>query len=98
MQELFLVVGGELSALDGVEFRYPDKLHVVGVFPSETEAHDVWKANAQRTVDNALMRYFIIPIGEAIYSQRPLKSTPELIKHFRDKAIWGGPARPHDGI
>jgi hypothetical protein len=59
-QLLHLVFGGELAALDRHEFRDVKKLDIVGIFPSFAEAHTAWKAAAQRTVDNAEMRYFIV--------------------------------------
>lgn len=59
-QLLHLVFGGELTSLDGVEFRDLAGLDVVGVFATYEEAHAAWKSAAQRTVDNATMRYFIV--------------------------------------
>jgi hypothetical protein len=59
-QLLHLVFGGELKSLNSAEFRDPAALHVVGIYPSYKLAYDAWKASAQRTVDNALMRYFIV--------------------------------------
>lgn len=59
-QLLHLVFGGELESLEGVEFRHLDELDVVGIYPNYAEAYKAWKAAAQRTVDNAHMRYFIV--------------------------------------
>jgi Domain of unknown function (DUF4170) len=59
-QLLHLVFGGELKSLTGVEFSDVAKLDVIGIFPNYAEAHKAWKAAAQRTVDNAHMRYFIV--------------------------------------
>lgn len=59
-QLLHLVFGGELVSLDGTDFRNLDELDIVGIFPSYAEAHSAWKAAAQKTVDNAHMRYFIV--------------------------------------
>jgi hypothetical protein len=59
-QLLHLVFGGELSSLDSTEFRNLDKLDIVGIYPNYASAHQAWKAKAQQTVDNALMRYFIV--------------------------------------
>lgn len=59
-QLLHLVFGGELAKLDGSEFRDLEKLDIVGIFPNYATAHQAWKAKAQMTVDNALMRYFIV--------------------------------------
>lgn len=58
-QKLHLVYGGELVSPSSTTFRDPDKIHVVGIFPNYDSAHKAWKAEAQRTVDNAHMRYFI---------------------------------------
>lgn len=59
-QLLHLVFGGELVDLDGTEFRDLGKLDIVGIFPNYAEAYVAWKAAAQKTVDNAAMRYFIV--------------------------------------
>ncbi|MCB1513276.1 MAG: DUF4170 domain-containing protein [Hyphomicrobiaceae bacterium] len=59
-QLLHLVFGGELEDLDGITFRDLQKLDIIGIYPNYAEAHKAWKAAAQRTVDNAHMRYFIV--------------------------------------
>jgi Domain of unknown function (DUF4170) len=59
-QLLHLVIGGELSDLDDVEFVNLDEVDIVGVYPNYAAAYDVWKTKAQTTVDNAQMRYFIV--------------------------------------
>jgi hypothetical protein len=59
-QLLHLVFGGELSKLDDVEFKDLSKLDIVGVYPNYATAYTAWKSKAQQTVDNALMRYFIV--------------------------------------
>ncbi len=82
-QLLHLVFGGELKSLEGVEFRDLDKLDIIGIYPNYAEAHKAWKAAAQRTVDNAQTRYFIVHLhrlldpettGDA--SAQPKKSGP----------------------
>ena len=59
-QLLHLVFGGELKSLDSVEFKDLEKLDIVGIYPNHATAYAAWKSRAQRTVDNALMRYFIV--------------------------------------
>ncbi len=59
-QLLHLVIGGELKTLDRPEFADLAAVDFVGAFPDYKSAYDAWKAAAQRTVDNARMRYFII--------------------------------------
>ena len=59
-QLLHLVIGGELKSVSSHEFKDLDKLDIVGVYPNYAAAYVAWKAKAQRTVDNAQMRYFIV--------------------------------------
>ncbi len=59
-QLLHLVFGGELTSLDKVEFNDLKKLDVVGIYPNYAKADDAWRDAAQRSVDDAHMRYFIV--------------------------------------
>jgi hypothetical protein len=59
-QLLHLVIGGELKDIAQHEFKDLKKVEFVGAFPSYAEALKAWKGRAQATVDNALVRYFII--------------------------------------
>ena len=59
-QLLHLVFGGELVSLDSTDFRNLDGLDIIGIYPNYAEAHKAWKGAAQKTVDNAHMRYFIV--------------------------------------
>ena len=59
-QLLHLVFGGELESLDGVAFRDPSRLDIVGIYPDNESALAAWKAKAHSTVDNAHMRYFVV--------------------------------------
>ncbi len=59
-QLLHLVIGGELTDLTGTTFKDLKKVEFVGAFPNNAEAVRAWRAKAQSTVDNALMRYFVI--------------------------------------
>jgi len=65
-QLLHLVFGGELARLDDVEFKDLGKLDIVGIFPNYATAYVAWKAKAQQTVDNAQMRYFIVPLHKLL--------------------------------
>jgi hypothetical protein len=59
-QLLHLVFGGELEHIDDMTFRDLSKVDLVGMYPDYASAHAAWKSKAQQTVDNALMRYFIV--------------------------------------
>jgi len=56
---LHLVFGGELTDPTKVTFKDVDAIDVVGIYPSYAKAYEAWKDAAQRSVDNAHMRYFI---------------------------------------
>lgn len=59
-QLLHLVFGGELTGVDGLQFKDLEGLDIVGIFPNYATALAAWRAKAQSTVDNAQMRYFIV--------------------------------------
>lgn len=65
-QLLHLVFGGELNDVEHVEFRDLSKLEFVGAYPDYDSARAAWKGRAQATVDNALMRFFIIHAHELL--------------------------------
>ena len=56
------VFGGELIDTSKPDFKSKDDVDFVGYFDDVMEAHVAWQSNAWRTVDNALMRYFVIPV------------------------------------
>lgn len=58
-QRLHLVFGGELSDPAKNIFRATEEIDIVGIYPNYATAYDAWKDAAQRTVDNAHMRYYI---------------------------------------
>lgn len=72
-QLLHLVIGGELTSLEGVEFKDLDKVDLVGVYPNYASAYAVWKSKAQQTVDNAQMRYFIVHLHRLLDPDKPDK-------------------------
>lgn len=65
-QLLHLVFGGELTDLEHIEFRDLKKLEIVGMYPDYASAYAAWKGKAQGSVDNALMRYFIVHLHRLI--------------------------------
>ncbi len=77
-QRLHLVFGGELTDPSKNVFKNVDDLHIVGIFPNYEAAHHAWKAEAQRTVDNAHMRYFIAHLHRLRDETTPASPTEEL--------------------
>ena len=58
-QHLHIVFGGELVTPSENVFKDPKAIHIVGIFADRKSAYDALKTEAQRTVDNAHMRYFL---------------------------------------
>jgi len=77
-QRLHLVFGGELVDPSKNVFKNVDDLHVVGIFPDYDAAYNAWKSEAQRTVDNAHMRYFIAHLHRLRDEDDAAASTEEL--------------------
>ncbi|MEP3847056.1 MAG: DUF4170 domain-containing protein [Paracoccaceae bacterium] len=77
-QRLHLVFGGELVDPTKTVFKDVDDLHVVGIFPDYEAAYQAWKAEAQRTVDNAHTRYFIAHLHRLRDEEKETASTEEL--------------------
>lgn len=77
-QRLHLVFGGELVDPQRTEFENVDDIHIVGMFNDYDSAYDAWKSEAQRTVDNAHMRYFIAHIHRLRDEEAEASSTEEL--------------------
>ena len=61
-QLLHLVFGGELVSTGDIEFKDLTRLDIVGMYPNYREALAAWRGAAQRTVDNAQMRYFVVHV------------------------------------
>jgi Domain of unknown function (DUF4170) len=77
-QRLHLVFGGELKDPARNVFKDVADIHIVGMYPDYASAFLAWKANAQRTVDNAHMRYYIAHIHRLQDAAIPGSATAEL--------------------
>ena len=73
---LHLVFGGELVDPQSTTFRDTNALDIIGIFPNYETAHAAWKNAAQRTVDNAHMRYFIADLHKL--RDKPSASDPDM--------------------
>lgn len=78
VQRLHLVFGGELVDPSRSEFKDVNDIHIVGMFPDYASAYAAWKAEAQRTVDDAHMRYYIAHIHRLRDEERETSATEEL--------------------
>ena len=60
MSKLHLVFGGRVKDPQGLDFVDLDKVDLVGLFENYAEAEDAWRSAAQRTVDDAEMKYVVV--------------------------------------
>ncbi len=60
MDKLHLVFGGRVADPQTTDFIEPDKLDIIGIFPSYALAEQAWRSAAQRTVDDATMKYVVV--------------------------------------
>ncbi|RSY89665.1 DUF4170 domain-containing protein [Sphingomonas koreensis] len=60
MSKLHLVFGGRVTDPMTLDFQDPTKLDVVGIFPNYASAEKAWRGAAQRTVDDAEMKYVVV--------------------------------------
>lgn len=65
-QPLYLVMGGRVIDPRQIHFRDPESIHVAGVYSDHQAAVDAWRANAQRTVDDAEMKYVIVHLHKIL--------------------------------
>ncbi len=60
MSKLHLVFGGRVSDPQGLDFTDLDAIDLVGLFDSYASAEEAWRGAAQRTVDDAEMKYVVV--------------------------------------
>jgi len=70
-QKLHLVFGGRVADPRGLEFEDLSALDIVGIFPNYAEAQKAWRAAAQRTVDSAQTRYYVVHIHRLMTPDQP---------------------------
>lgn len=71
MQKLHLVMGGRVRDPQGLDFVNLDALDLVGVYPDFASAEDAWRTNAQKTVDDAEMKYVIVHLHRLLEPDLP---------------------------
>jgi hypothetical protein len=71
MQKLHLVMGGRVKDPQTIEFADLGSLDLVGVFEDYDAAEEAWRANAQRTVDDAEMKYVIVHLHRLLQPDIP---------------------------
>jgi hypothetical protein len=65
-QLLHLVMGGRVTDPQTLQFADLSAIDLVGVFPDHGSALEAWRAAAQRTVDDAEMKYVIVHLHKLL--------------------------------
>jgi hypothetical protein len=73
MSKLHLVFGGRVKDPQTLDFDQTT-IEVVGIYPDYASAEKAWRAAAQRTVDDAEMKFVVVHL------HRLLEPDPELQK------------------
>ena len=71
MSKLHLVFGGRVSDPRTLEFSDLSSIDIVGVFPDYASAEKAWRAAAQRTVDDAEMKYVVVHLHRLLEPELP---------------------------
>ncbi len=71
MQKLHLVMGGRVSDPQGLNFVDLQAMDLVGIYPDYDSAEEAWRGSAQRTVDDAEMKYVIVHLHRLLEPDVP---------------------------
>ena len=63
---MHLVFGGRVKNPQKLEFTDLEKLDIVGMFPDYATAEEAWRGAAQRTVDDAEMKYVVVHLHKLL--------------------------------
>ncbi|MFM2236969.1 MAG: hypothetical protein RL209_1003 [Pseudomonadota bacterium] len=64
--KLHLVFGGRVDNPQTLEFTDLENLDIVGMFPDYASAEEAWRGAAQRTVDDAEMKYVVVHLHKLL--------------------------------
>jgi hypothetical protein len=71
MSKLHLVFGGRVTDPRGLDFEDLGSIDLVGIFPDYASAEAAWRSHAQRTVDDAEMKYVIVHLHRMLEPEMP---------------------------
>ncbi|WOE74089.1 DUF4170 domain-containing protein [Alterisphingorhabdus coralli] len=71
MSKLHLVLGGRVKDPRGLDFVDLEQMDLVGVYPDFASAEEAWRGCAQRTVDDAEMKYVVVHLHRLLEPELP---------------------------
>ncbi|MBK6298068.1 MAG: DUF4170 domain-containing protein [Sphingomonadales bacterium] len=72
MSNLHLVFGGRVNDPRTLDFADLKSIDIVGMFPDYKTAEKAWRAAAQRTVDDAEMKYVVVHLHRLLQPDPPI--------------------------
>jgi hypothetical protein len=72
MSKLHLVFGGRVSDPQTLDYRDLSTIDIVGIFPDYASAEKAWRGAAQRTVDDAEMKYVVVHLHRLLEPETPV--------------------------
>ena len=76
MSKLHLVFGGRVRDPQTLEFSDLQKIDFVGLYENYADAEEAWRGAAQRTVDDAEMKYVVVHLHRLLEPDSPLLGRP----------------------
>jgi Domain of unknown function (DUF4170) len=64
--KLHLVFGGKVTDPESLNFADTKSIDVVGIYPNYAAAEKAWRGAAQRTVDDAEMKYVVVHLHKLL--------------------------------
>jgi hypothetical protein len=77
VSKLHLVFGGKVKDPRGLEFVDLGSIDLVGIYDSFAAAEDAWRGKAQRTVDDAEMKYVVVHLHRLLEPESDAAATPQ---------------------
>ena len=71
MSKLHLVFGGRVKDPRGLDYTDLSAIDFVGLFDNYADAEDAWRGAAQRTVDDAEMKYVVVHLHRLLEPENP---------------------------
>jgi hypothetical protein len=71
MSNLHLVFGGRVADPRTLNFNDLATIDIVGIFPDRESAVSAWRGAAQRTVDDAEMKYVVVHLARLLQPETP---------------------------
>ena len=73
MSKLHFVFGGRVKDPRGLDFVDLKSLDMVGLFDNFADAEEAWRGAAQRTVDDAEMKYVVVHLHKLLEPDGPVQ-------------------------